>query len=256
MTSPLRIENLTLTYHRHPVVHHASGEFAQGEATALVGPNGAGKSTLMKALVGLLKPNHGRVDFGQRTRRDIAYLPQQAAIDRSFPLSVADCVQLGHWHGSGWFGKVSHRARHQAEHALEAVGLAGFESRNVDELSAGQFQRVLFARILLQDAPVILLDEPFTALDSKTTADLLAVIDRWRQEGRTIIAVLHDFEQVRSHFAHTLLLAKEVIAWGATDSVLTPHNLARANAMAQAWDERAPVCHRDDPAPEAAPAVR
>lgn len=241
----ITLRNLTLTYHRHPVVHHVSGAFARGQLTAVVGPNGAGKSTLLKAIAGLLAPNSGSVAFGEAGGR-LAYLPQQAGIARDFPLSVRDAVLLGDWRQSGWLGRASRTARARAETTLAQVGLAGFGERLVEELSAGQLQRVLFARLLLQDAPLILLDEPFNALDAKTTADLLALVAGWREEGRTVIAVLHDYTQVQSHFANTLLLAKECIAWGPTAEVLTPANLARANGMAQGWDERAPVCHRDD----------
>lgn len=242
----IALRNLTLTYHRHPVVHHVSGQFAPGELTAIVGPNGAGKSTLLKAIVGLMQANHGSVETGGLKPHEIAYLPQRAAIARDFPLAVQDVVLLGDWHSSGWFGRVSRSARQRADEALARVGLAGFGKRPVDELSAGQFQRVLFARLLLQDARVILLDEPFTALDARTTAELLELVASWRREGRTVIAVLHDYEQVRSHFPHTLLLAKECIAWGDTATVLTQANLNRANGMPQSWDEQAPVCHRDE----------
>lgn len=245
VAAALSLRNLTLTYHRHPVVHHVSGDFAAGELTAIVGPNGAGKSTLLKAIVGLLKPNHGSIELGGLQRRDIGYLPQQAAIARDFPLAVQDAVLLGDWRQSGWFGRVNRGARERAEAALDQVGLAGFGTRPLDELSAGQFQRVLFARLLLQDARLILLDEPFTALDARTTADLLALIGTWRREGRTVIAVLHDYEQVRSHFAQTLLLAKECLAWGPTATVLSAANLARANGMPQSWDEDAAICLRD-----------
>ena len=226
-------------------MHHVSGSFKSGELTAIVGPNGAGKSTLLKSLVGLLKPNHGQLDLAGLKPRDIAYLPQQAAIARDFPLSVQDAVLLGDWRSSGWFGRINRSARQRADDALARVGLAGFGMRPLDELSAGQFQRVLFARLLLQDARVILLDEPFTALDARTTADLLGIIAAWRLEGRTVIAVLHDYEQVRSHFPQTLLLAKECIAWGPTDEVLIPSKIARANGMTVNWDDDAPICHRD-----------
>lgn len=242
----ISLHNLTLTYHRHPVVHHVSGQFAQGELTAIVGPNGAGKSTLLKAIVGLMRPDHGRIDLGGLTTSDLAYLPQQAAIDRDFPLSVQDAVLLGDWRSSGWFGRVSRAARDRADAALAQVGLAGFGARPVDELSAGQFQRVLFARLILQDAQLILLDEPFTALDARTTAELLQLVAHWRDEGRTVIAVLHDYEQVRAFFPQTLLLAKECIAWGATGEVLSTANIARSNGMPQSWDDTAPICHRDE----------
>jgi zinc/manganese transport system ATP-binding protein len=246
MNRSVTLHNLTLAYRRHPAVHHVSGRFRSGDLTAIVGPNGAGKSTLLKAIAGLLPAEPGCIDLGGSRHDEIAYLPQQAAIDRSFPLDVSDAVLLGHWRHSGRFGRVQGGVREKAETALARVGLAGFGDRPIGELSAGQFQRVLFARILLQDAPLILLDEPFTALDSKTTVDLLAVIAGWRREGRTVIAVLHDFEQVRAHFPETLLLARECVAWGPTPQVMTPEHLHRANALSQQWDEHAPVCHRDD----------
>jgi zinc/manganese transport system ATP-binding protein len=125
---------------------------------------------------------------------------------------------------------------------LQAVGLGGFESRWLSELSAGQVQRTLFARVLLQDADLILLDEPFNAIDARTTADLLLLLQRWRQEARTVIAVLHDIEQVREHFDETLLLAREPIAWGPTAEVLRAEHLFKARQMAEAWDDRAPPC--------------
>lgn len=128
--------------------------------------------------------------------------------------------------------------------ALTAVGLEGFEQRPVGSLSGGQLQRVLFARVLLQDARVILLDEPFTAIDSRTTADLLAVVQRWHGEQRTVIAVLHDLDLVREHFPETLLLAREPVVWSATLEVLRPEHLLRARRMCEAFDESAPVCRR------------
>nr|WP_246513025.1 ABC transporter ATP-binding protein [Azospirillum picis] len=239
--------DLTLGYRRHPAVHHLSGGFADGSLTAVVGPNGAGKSTLLKAISGALKPLDGRVALQGLTARDIAYLPQQAEVDRSFPIDVIDTILLGHWRRVGPFRAVGQELRSQAEEALALVGLSGFERRPIAALSAGQFQRALFARMLLQDARLILLDEPFTAIDARTTADLLAVVRRWHGEQRTVVAVLHDFEQVRAHFPETLLLAREPVAWGRTVDTLTSANLARARAMAESWDERAGPCRRGMP---------
>lgn len=240
----ISLRDLTLAYDRRPAVHHLSGEFVAGSMTAVIGPNGAGKSTLLKALAGSLRPAHGRLDLGGLGPRDIAYLPQQSAIDRSFPISVIDTVLLGDWGRSGLFRAVSPAVRARAREAIAAVGLSGFEDRLIGSLSAGQFQRVLFARLLLQDAKVVLLDEPFAAIDQVTTADLLAVVHRWHAERRTIIAVLHDFEQVRTHFPEALYLAREAIAWGPTVSVVTPANQLRARAMAEAWQPSAEPCHR------------
>ncbi len=200
----LRFTDLTLGYERHPAVHHLAGEIAQGELLAVVGPNGAGKSTLLKGISGVLQPLGGTLDRGGLKPQQIAYLPQAAEIDRRFPISVLDFVSMGQWRSIGLFGGLtgSHCAR--VAEAIAAVGMSGFESRAIATLSGGQMQRALFARLLLQDAPVILLDEPFTAIDAKTTADLLNLVHRWRDEKRTVIAVLHDMGVVKSHFPNTL----------------------------------------------------
>ncbi|MCC5808937.1 MAG: metal ABC transporter ATP-binding protein [Ectothiorhodospiraceae bacterium] len=238
----MELQNVTVCYRRHPAVHHLSGHFRSGSLTAVIGPNGAGKSTLLKGLAGVIRPNEGRVIWQGLRTRDVAYLPQQVEIDRSFPLSVSDVVSMGHWRRVGLFRALRTDLRSRVAEALAAVGLDGFARRAVGTLSAGQFQRALFARMLLQDAPLILLDEPFNAIDARTTADLLAVVRRWHGERRTVIAVLHDVAQVREHFPETLLLAREGIAWGRTGDVLTGENLLRARSMAEAWDERAAPC--------------
>jgi zinc/manganese transport system ATP-binding protein len=240
----IHLDGLTLAYERHPAVHHLSGVFAAGSLTAVVGPNGAGKSTLLKALAGLIRPAEGRVTLAAVGRRDIAYLPQQAEVDRSVPLTVLEVAALGHWRRMGVLGGLGPAELAATRAALSAVGLAGFESRPAGTLSAGQFQRALFARMMLQDAKVILLDEPFTALDSRTTADLLDLVRRWHAEKRTVVTVLHDHEQVRQVFPETLLLARELVAWGPTEETLSPANLLRARAMAESWQDDAAICRR------------
>ena len=236
MSAAIRIEDLTLGYDGHPAVHHLSGIFAAGSLTAIVGPNGSGKSTLLKGIMGTLPPLGGMIEC----TGDIAYLPQSAEIDRSFPATVSELVGLGLWKRRGLFGALDAADREQMAAALHAVGLDGFARRPIDTLSGGQMQRALFARVLLQDAPVVLLDEPFTAIDEKTVHDLMHLVGHWHEEGRTVIAVLHDLELVRRHFPDTLLLAREPIAWGRTAVSLKPDNLQRARAMPEAWDEHAP----------------
>ncbi|ARS52220.1 metal ABC transporter ATP-binding protein [Kushneria konosiri] len=240
--APLHLDNLTITYQRHPAVHHVTGSFEAGSLTAIIGPNGAGKSTLIKALTGTMAPSEGRIDRAGMSASRYGYLPQAAEVDRSFPLSVFDTVAMGDWHRLGIFGGMKRRDVARALDALDKVGLAGFEQRRISELSSGQFQRVLFARLLLQDAPVILLDEPFNAIDERTTRDLLALIRHWHEHGRTVIAVLHDMSQVRQCFPQTLLMAREAIAWGPTEEVLQPHHLKRANMMEESWLEDAHTC--------------
>jgi zinc/manganese transport system ATP-binding protein len=245
MTAALRFQNLTLGYDRHPAVHHLDGAVQRGALVAVVGPNGAGKSTLFKGIVGVLKPLAGSIERDAIKTRDIAYLPQAADIDRSFPINVYDMVAMGLWKRAGLFGGVGSKARHDIEHALAAVGLTGFEHRAIGQLSGGQMQRVLFARLLLQDARLIVLDEPFTAIDSRTQADLIDLIGRWHQEERTVIAALHDLDLVKAHFPEVLLLAREPVAWGNANEVLTADNLGRARRMCEAFDEHAEACAHD-----------
>ena len=238
----LRFSNLTLGYERHPAVHHLDGEIEKGSLLAVVGPNGAGKSTLFKGIVGTLRPLAGRIERGGLTVRDIAYLPQIADIDRTFPINVYDMVSMGLWRRSGLFGGIGRKERAQIETALAAVGLTGFEDRPIATLSGGQMQRTLFARLLLQDADLIVLDEPFNAIDTKTCADLLDLVRRWHRERRTVLAALHDIDLVQATFPQALLLARTPVAWGPTREVLTPENLLKARRMCEAFDEHAHEC--------------
>jgi zinc/manganese transport system ATP-binding protein len=242
MTEQLQFRNLTLGYDRHPAVHHLDGAVRTGSLTAVIGPNGAGKSTLFKGVVGVIKPLAGRIERNGVRPQDIAYLPQVAEIDRTFPISVYDMVAMGLWRGKGLFGGIGHKDRDSVEGAIAAVGLTGFEPRAIGTLSGGQMQRMLFARLLLQDARVIVLDEPFNAIDAKTCADLLELVRRWHSEQRTVLAALHDLDVVKAHFPETLLLAREPVAWGATGDVLTPENMLKARRMCEAFDEQAEAC--------------
>jgi zinc/manganese transport system ATP-binding protein len=240
-----QLKNVTLGYDGHPAVHHLDGVLAKGSLTAVVGPNGSGKSTLLKGLAGLLNPLEGQIERHGFLPHDIAYLPQAASIDASFPATVADLAALGFWRKRGLFQRQTRDDMHALHHALEAVGLHGFEERRIDTLSGGQLQRALFARVMLQDTKVILLDEPFTAIDSRTVADLLALINRWHGEKRTVLAVLHDYAMVKEHFPDAILLARESVAWGPTRESLGPQNLMRARQMHEAWDDHAPWCAKD-----------
>lgn len=233
------IRDLTVAYDRVPAVHHLTGSFAPGSLTAIVGPNGAGKSTLLKTIAGLLPPDEGAIALDGGPRERIAYLPQLAEIDRSFPISVLDAVTLGLWREVGLFRAITGDHVKRARAALASVGLDGFETKQVGALSAGQLQRALFARLMLQDAGLILLDEPFAAVDERTSADLMALVAAWHAEGRTVIAVLHDLDRVRESFPQTLLMAREPVAWGPTEDVLTPENLRRARYISDGWSDAA-----------------
>lgn len=240
----IRLDNLTLGYNGRAAVHHLDCAIPAGSLVAVVGANGSGKTTLLKGIAGLLKPIDGRVVISGARGGRAAYLPQQARIDQTFPMSIGEFVALGLWRRIGPFRALSAADRGMVAGALHAVGLEGFEKRQIGALSGGQLQRVLFARVLVEDSDLILLDEPFSAIDSRTLTDLMGIIDRWRAEQRTVIAVLHDLDLVRSRFPMTLLLAREKVAFGPTCDVLTPETLKRADALAEGWDESAPFCER------------
>ncbi|SFV38540.1 zinc/manganese transport system ATP-binding protein [Devosia crocina] len=233
--------DLTLSYGGHPAVHHLTGAVRRGSLTAVVGANGSGKSTLMKGIVGILPPMTGRCTVQRGLR--MAYLPQQSEVDRSFPARVIDLVSLGLWPKRGLLGRHRQDDRDAVRQALSGVGLDGFESRPIDSLSGGQMQRTLFARVLVQNADLILLDEPFNAVDARTVADLVALLKRWQsEEGRTVLVVVHDLDLVREHFPEALLLARRPVAWGDARDVLDAGNLLKARQFHEAWDETAPWC--------------
>jgi len=206
-----------------------SFEIREHEAVGIIGSNGAGKSTLLKALAGIIRPMAGEVACAALARHRLAYLPQQAELDRGFPITLGELVALGDWRNFGSVREPPPRLAASVHEAVATVGLEAFINRQIAELSVGQFQRALFARLLLQDADVILLDEPFAALDERTTDELLSLLQRWREKGQTIVAVLHDLDRVRLHFPSTLLLARSPIAWGDTSLSLSADNLARAH---------------------------
>ena len=238
----IQLTNLTLAYEKHPAVHHVTATIERGDLLAIFGPNGAGKSTLLNALAGLTSVNEGYIKG--LNPNEVAYLPQQTQIDRTFPLTVAELVAAGLWSTIGFNKSLRSKHEHQCNSAIAAVGLQGFKNRMINTLSGGQMQRTLFARLLLQDRPVILLDEPFNAIDAKTVTDLTQVIKTWHQAKRTIVMVSHDLEYVRQHCQKTLLLARECIDHGVTNEVLTTDNLRRARHMCEVFDEYAPWCEQ------------
>ena len=231
----IQLTDVIVTYHRVPAVHHVTGKFAAGTLTALAGPNGAGKSTLLKAIMGLVPVSDGRIDRGGLARSQFAYLPQLPEIDRSFPLSVEQTVMFGAWPRTGAFRPLGQKEHDRASHAIAAVGLSGYAGASIASLSIGQWHRVMFARLIMQDAPVILLDEAFAAVDERTTLDLMKLVHAWHAEGRTVIAVLHDLGFIRAHFPDTVLIARELVSWGPTQAALEEQHLEQARLMTDRW---------------------
>lgn len=227
----IELDQLSLGWRGRIAVRDVSGAFTAGSLTAVVGPNGAGKSTLIKGIMGLVAPLRGQVRLADGLRGDMACLPQAGELDRGFPVSVYDLIALGGWRRSGAWRGLTQDDHARIEQALEQVGLSEFRKRIIGTLSGGQLQRALFARLMLHDARVLLLDEPFAAVDQHTTEALMALLCQWHAQGKTIIVVLHDLELARKYFPRTLLLARQVVGWGPTHDVLTPEHLHLARHL-------------------------
>ena len=212
------LRDVTVRYGWRVALEGVSGEFVSGSLTAVVGANGAGKTTLLAAIAGTVPLSGGMVDCAARER--LAYLPQMAAIDRDYPITVSELITLGGWREFGAFRSPRPAVRERAASVAETIGLAMQLKRPICEISVGELQRALFARLILQDAAVILLDEPFASIDAQTISVLLEQVRRWHQEGRTVVTVLHDLDLVRAHFPRTLVLARRCVAWGTTEAAL------------------------------------
>jgi zinc/manganese transport system ATP-binding protein len=214
----IQLHNVTVRFGRRIALEAITGEFAPGSLTAIVGANGAGKSTLLAAIAGLVRPAKGTIDCDARDR--LAYLPQVTAIDRDFPLTISELITLGAWRELGAFRSPNNALRQRVASVAETVGLTTQFNRLIREVSAGELQRALFARLMLQGASIILLDEPFGGVDAPTISALLDLIGRWHEEQRTVAVVLHDLDLVRARFPSTLVLAQRCLAWGPTDAAL------------------------------------
>lgn len=236
------VTDLSVSYKEWPALEKVNGVLYRGSLTAVVGPNGGGKSTFLKALTGLLKPERGQLRFHGTSFQKIAYLPQQSEIDKSFPLTVRDVIALGLCPEQGFFHRFQKDILKRADQALARVGLPSCGKRSLQALSGGQLQRVLFARLIVQDADLLLLDEPFNAVDAYTIEDLMRLIVSWQAEGRTVVVVSHDIDLVREFFPESILMAREVLGWGKTEDVVTLENLKEAKKRSRTWETCVESC--------------
>jgi len=236
----LSADGLTLGYRDVKIVNDLVFDVAQGDVLAVVGHNGSGKSTLIKTLLGSLPPIEGSLNWPRGRPDTIAYLGQRTEFDSRFPIRVRDLAAMGAWPGLGLFGRVDGDCQTKIDTALERTGISDIAEMPLPQLSAGQLQRALFARTMVQDAPLILLDEPFTAVDQSTESALLDLIDIWAAEGRTVILVLHDLSAVLQHCNTALLLGNGGALFGEPNETLTPDNLVHHGYLSEsqaAWME-------------------
>src|SRR5262245_946998 len=231
MTSILDIHDVTVAYHRRPVLWDVDLTIEEPQLAAVCGPNGAGKSTLIKAVLGLVPMASGRVRiFGQpisAVRKRIGYVPQRESVDWDFPVSVLDVVLMGTYGQLGWIRRPGKSQRQWARHCLEKVGLATYEHQQIGQLSGGQQQRVFLARALAQRADIYFMDEPMAGVDAATERMIFEVLQELRADGKTIIAVHHDLRTVPQYFDYVVLLNVRLVAAGATPTAFTPDNLRK-----------------------------
>jgi len=223
------VHDVTVAYHRKPVLWDVDVELPAGRLIAVVGPNGAGKSTLLKSILGLVPIASGRIRiFGRaidEARSMIGYVPQRETVDWDFPVSALDVVVMGRYGRLGWFRRPGRRDREAARECLAQLGMADFASRQINQLSGGQQQRVFLARALAQEAVIYFMDEPLAGVDAATEQAIIELLRTLRSAGKTVVAVHHDLQTVADYFDHVVLLNMRVVAAGPTADVFTQANL-------------------------------
>ena len=228
---PLTVQDLTVAYHRKPVLWDVDLAMPEGQLIAVVGPNGAGKSTLIKAVLGLIPRASGRVMiYGrpyEKQRRLVGYVPQRESVDWDFPVNALDVVAMGLYGRIGWFRPVGRDHRGRALEELEKVGMAAYAQRQISQLSGGQQQRVFLARALAQDANLYFMDEPFAGVDVATERAIIALLKELKAAGKTCVVVHHDLQTVPTYFDHVVLLNMRVVEAGPVDRVFTEDNLKK-----------------------------
>jgi manganese/zinc/iron transport system ATP- binding protein len=230
-TSPISIHDLTVAYHRKPVLWDVDLDIPEGRLIAIVGPNGAGKSTLIKAVMDLVPKASGKVMIYGKTfkkqRKLVAYVPQRESVDWDFPIDALGVVTMGCYSKIGWCKPVGKREKQAAMDALDRVGMADYAHRQISQLSGGQQQRVFLARALAQDSTIYFMDEPFASVDAATEKAIVQVLSDLRSSGKTVVVVHHDLQTVREYFDHVILLNMRVVAHGPVDEVFTDENLKK-----------------------------
>ncbi|MGD6817023.1 metal ABC transporter ATP-binding protein [Metabacillus sp. 84] len=245
--NPVKIENLTVAYHKKPVLQEVSFEVPKGKLIGIIGPNGAGKSTLIKAILGLIPAASGQVEiYGKeysKQRKLVGYVPQRGSVDWDFPTNALDVVLMGRYGHVGWFKRPGKKDVDLAKESLDKVGMLDYADRQISQLSGGQQQRVFLARALAQDADVYFMDEPFVGVDAATEKAIIALLNDLKNRGKTVLVVHHDLQTVDEYFDWVLLLNMRKIAYGPTDKTFTVENLQKTygGRLAFLKDKSAPA---------------
>ena len=231
-TPALEVRRLTASYGAKPVLWDVDARFPAGALSAVVGPNGAGKSTLLRAALGLVPVDSGQALIAGLPARGaldrVAFVPQRDEVDWDFPVTVREVVEMGRFRHAGWVRRLKAGDREAVDAALERVGMGTYAGRQIGRLSGGQRQRVAIARALAQEAPLLIMDEPFAGVDARTEAALLELFAGLRDEGHSIVVVHHDLDTVRAAFDWALVLNVRVVAEGPAREALRPEVLHRA----------------------------
>lgn len=244
----LETHDLTVTYHKRPVLYGVDLEVEAGGLIGIVGPNGAGKSTFIKSVLGVVPLSGGWVKvFGKPLKQNlhcVGYVPQRESVDWDFPVTVMDVVLMGTYGKLGMFKKVGKAERMLAEEKLDKVGMLPFAKRQIGNLSGGQQQRVFLARALVQDSDLYFMDEPFTGVDAATEAAIVVLLKEMREQGKTVMVVHHDLQSAKEYFDHLMLLNMRLVGYGATEEMYTTEMLQKAyggrlNVLSEVTDQMA-----------------
>jgi manganese/zinc/iron transport system ATP- binding protein len=229
--NPVTVENVTVAYHRKPVLQEVSFSVPEGKLIGIIGPNGAGKSTLIKAILGLVPRASGEVYiYGKpykQQRKLVGYVPQRGSVDWDFPTNALDVVLMGRYGHIGWFKRPGKKDVEFALSCLEKVGMKEYAGRQISQLSGGQQQRVFLARALAQDATIYFMDEPFVGVDAATEKAIISLLNELKAQGKTVLVVHHDLQTVKEYFDWVLLLNMRKIAIGPTEETFTLENLQK-----------------------------
>ena len=227
----LEIHDMTVAYHKKPVLWNIDIEIPQGKLIGIVGPNGAGKSTMIKAVLNLIPKASGWVKFFGESydimRRKIGYVPQRETVDWDFPVNALDVVQMGRYGHVGWVKRPGKKDLEISLEALDKVGMSEYAKRQISQLSGGQQQRIFLARALAQDAEIYFMDEPFVGVDAATEKAIISILSELREKGKTILVVHHDLQTVTKYFDWVIMLNTRIVAAGDTQTHFTDENLKK-----------------------------